>query len=208
MASDAAAFAKPPGNEPSMEEILASIRKIIADDTIGSKPDEPMLAPVAAPVSLEEVPEATPVDLSEDEDPDADVLDLAEVATIAAPVNMDFEIESVVVDLDAELQEPVSVPVSLALEPVAVIAPPVPKPIVNTAPALENHILSNETGSLIGQAFQSLQRNVTVPSTGKSLEEIVVEMLRPMLRGWLDDHLPGIVERLVKAEIERVARGG
>jgi len=36
----------------------------------------------------------------------------------------------------------------------------------------------------------------------------VVELLRPMLRGWLDDHLPGIVEKLVKAEIERVARGG
>jgi cell pole-organizing protein PopZ len=35
----------------------------------------------------------------------------------------------------------------------------------------------------------------------------VREMLRPMLKGWLDDNLPGLVERLVRAEIERVSRG-
>lgn len=40
------------------------------------------------------------------------------------------------------------------------------------------------------------------------LNEIVRDMLRPMLKGWLDDNLPVLVERLVRAEIERVARGG
>jgi cell pole-organizing protein PopZ len=39
-----------------------------------------------------------------------------------------------------------------------------------------------------------------------TLEDIVREMLRPMLKTWLDDNLPGLVERLVRAEIERVSR--
>ena len=42
---------------------------------------------------------------------------------------------------------------------------------------------------------------------GGLIEESVREMLRPMLKSWLDDNLPGIVERLVRQEIERMARG-
>jgi cell pole-organizing protein PopZ len=41
----------------------------------------------------------------------------------------------------------------------------------------------------------------------RTLEDLVREMLRPMLKAWLDDNLPGMVERLVRAEIERVSRG-
>ena len=41
----------------------------------------------------------------------------------------------------------------------------------------------------------------------RTLEDLVREMLRPMLKTWLDDNLPGMVERLVRAEIERVSRG-
>ncbi len=41
----------------------------------------------------------------------------------------------------------------------------------------------------------------------RSLDEIAEDMLRPMLREWLDDNLPTLVERLVREEIERVARG-
>jgi cell pole-organizing protein PopZ len=41
----------------------------------------------------------------------------------------------------------------------------------------------------------------------RTLEDLVREMLRPMLKGWMDDNLPGMVERIVKAEIERVSRG-
>ncbi len=47
-----------------------------------------------------------------------------------------------------------------------------------------------------------------MPAPGRSLEDVVAEMLRPMLREWMDSHLPNIVERLVRTEIERVARGG
>jgi cell pole-organizing protein PopZ len=44
-------------------------------------------------------------------------------------------------------------------------------------------------------------------SQARTLEDLVQDMLRPMLKGWLDENLPGMVERLVRAEIERVARG-
>jgi uncharacterized protein len=40
-----------------------------------------------------------------------------------------------------------------------------------------------------------------------TLEDVMHEMLRPMLRAWLDDNLPGMVERLVRDEIERLKRG-
>ena len=41
----------------------------------------------------------------------------------------------------------------------------------------------------------------------RTLEDLVREMLRPLLKGWLDDNLPGMVERIVRQEIERVSRG-
>ena len=41
----------------------------------------------------------------------------------------------------------------------------------------------------------------------RTLEDLVRDMLRPMLKSWLDDNLPSVVERLVRAEIERVSRG-
>ena len=215
MSSNAAVLPQgKPGAEPSMEEILASIRRIIADDTLGTKKDEPVAAP---PPAVPE-PQVAMVD-----DDDSDVLDLADVATITSEI-ADVMIDDPVMDQDEELGfDPIPVVMDVSPTPPPMISPPMPpvQPVMmmppmpvqqpqvplNTVAALEDHILSNETGSLVTSAFQSLQRNISVPQS-KSLEEIVVEMIRPMLRGWLDDHLPGIVEKLVKAEIERVARGG
>ena len=59
----------------------------------------------------------------------------------------------------------------------------------------------------VGQAFDRLAHTV-LSSNARTLEDLVREMLRPMLKNWLDDNLPTMVERLVRAEIERVARGG
>ncbi len=44
-------------------------------------------------------------------------------------------------------------------------------------------------------------------NNARTLEDLVKEMLRPMLKAWLDDNLPGLVDRIVRAEIERVSRG-
>ncbi len=190
-------------NEPSMEEILASIRKIIADDSLGTKKDEPQAKkplpqkePEPEPVMMPE-----PVDVHPDED--ADVLDLAKVATVAS------QPQEVSIDM-AEEPEPFP---EMNFEPVDVmITPPAPaRSIVNTpihnVASLEDRIISDNAGSLVAAAFQTLARNTPMPAPGRSLEDVVTELLRPMLREWLDDHLPGIVEKLVKSEIERVARG-
>jgi hypothetical protein len=67
-------------------------------------------------------------------------------------------------------------------------------------------MLSRSTVSAVESAFNSLAHTV-LSNNARTLEDLVKEMLRPMLKSWLDDNLPGLVERIVKAEIERVSRG-
>jgi cell pole-organizing protein PopZ len=67
-------------------------------------------------------------------------------------------------------------------------------------------LISNATMSAVDSAFNSLAHTV-LGNNARTLEDLVKEMLRPMLKGWLDDNLPSMVERIVRAEIERVSRG-
>jgi hypothetical protein len=199
-----------PGNEPSMEEILASIRRIIADDTVGTKRDEayvpPPPPPPPAPAAVQPPPPAKapppPV-----EEPDADVLDLAQVSI----VTKDVDDLMLIGDAEDEDDDLIGTPVDVGSAPVAqpaLVAPLVPpRPALDTVPAMTDHILSRETGGLVANAFAQLHRTTAMPAPGRTLEDLMVEMLRPMLSDWMDSHLPGIVERLVKAEIERVSRG-
>ena len=77
-------------------------------------------------------------------------------------------------------------------------------------PPREEHgdrgLISAATTAAVDSAFNTLAQTVLVQN-GRTLEDLVREMLRPMLKTWLDDNLPGMVERLVRAEIERVSRG-
>ena len=66
-------------------------------------------------------------------------------------------------------------------------------------------LLSRETSAAVGSAFNTLTE--TVKKHKPSLEDVVRETLRPILKSWLDENLPGVVERMVQAEIERVTRG-
>ncbi|OCP17090.1 PopZ family protein [Ensifer sp. LC163] len=97
-----------------------------------------------------------------------------------------------------EVAEPA--PTIVSAGPVAVIAdePAAERP----APA----IVSPEVSRQVAQSFDNLAQAVDL-STRRSFDEIAEEMLRPMLQEWLDDNLPTLVERLVREEIERVARG-
>jgi len=80
-----------------------------------------------------------------------------------------------------------------------------PPPFESSAPPAQQ-ILSRSTVSAVESAFNSLA-NTVLSNNARTLEDLVKEMLRPMLKSWLDDNLPGLVERIVKAEIERVSRG-
>jgi hypothetical protein len=189
-------------NEPSMEEILASIRRIIADDAgkDAAAPDEPAAEKASAPE-----PAAAPA-----EDEDEDVLDLALVA--AEPlVKIDLEPLPQSVELDEDIEfrvfeEPLVASVAPEPEPVAAAPPPPPPPPPAPEPAPPEMLLSPQVDATVALAFQSLASTL-VPNNARTLEDIVKDMMRPMLKSWLDEHLPGVVERLVKAEIERVARG-
>jgi cell pole-organizing protein PopZ len=69
----------------------------------------------------------------------------------------------------------------------------------------EAGLLSREATAAVGSAFNTLTE--TVKKHELSLEDVVRETLRPMLKSWLDENLPRVVERMVQAEVERVTRG-
>ncbi len=144
--------------EPSMEDILSSIKRIIAEDveTGGATRARRRTAP----------PQPAPVDPVED-----DVLELSETVPDAAPM-------------------PMTAPVATA--PAA------------TAPA--EKIISDEAAEASRARLASLSRLVVKPEVAGSdtLEGLVRDMLKPMLRDWLDANLPDLVEAMVAREIARI----
>ena len=229
--------------EPSMEEILASIRRIIADDDAtkasAPPPPPPKPAPPPAPPKVAAPPPPPPP---------------APAAPAKASNNQD-DIDAMLAELDAmpAQKEPPPPPKAAAPPP-----PPPPAPeleeekddilelteaMAAPAPAAgfrtidgKSDVMFNEgdkgrqpsmvdlarrqfehelggpalisagTSAAVDSAFNTLAHTV-LSENARTLEDLVKEMLRPMLKAWLDDNLPGMVERLVRAEIERVSRG-
>jgi cell pole-organizing protein PopZ len=68
-------------------------------------------------------------------------------------------------------------------------------------------LLSTQTNQAVAGAFEALSASLALQGA-ELAENMTREILRPMLKSWLDEHLPSLVERLVRAEIQRVARGG
>ncbi len=88
-----------------------------------------------------------------------------------------------------------------------------PRPAVRRIPApqLKNDadepvLLSSASGARVGASFEALVESLMLRDP-EMIERVTREVLRPMLKAWLDDNLPVVVERLVRAEIERIARG-
>jgi cell pole-organizing protein PopZ len=204
--------------EPSMEEILASIRRIIADDEGKARaPEPPKPVPVAAPrpvpapapkppeAPAPEKPAATQDEIdamlsgvTESNAPDdgvADVLDLTE--SMAAPAPQPPVFRTVEGQSDVFFSEE-------GAEPPMMPAPRMDEP--RRSPRAESARMSSSTSAAVDAAFNTLAHTV-LTQNARTLEDLVTEMMRPMLKSWLDDNLPGLVERVVRAEIERVARG-
>jgi uncharacterized protein len=228
--------------EPSMEEILASIRRIIADDeakpAAAEKPANPPAAakpavmkdippsaiapapkPVAAPKPAPPPPPPPapePAASNNQDDIDAMLASL-DAATPEADIRPAPQPEADVFELTDEmaLPDPTPPPASSfnKIEPADDIEfsearrarQPVHEPPFDNSPP-GPAILSRSTVSAVESAFNSLA-NTVLSNNARTLEDLVKEMLRPMLKSWLDDNLPGLVERIVKAEIERVSRG-
>ncbi|HEY4142599.1 MAG TPA: DUF2497 domain-containing protein [Pseudolabrys sp.] len=236
--------------EPSMEEILASIRRIIADDDsskappAAAKPPEPP-KPVAPPPPPAAVAPPRPAPVP----PPAPRAPVAPPPPPAAVNNQD-DIDAMLADLDAPPKmaappppppKPVAPPAPDVLDLTEAMATPAPAPNFRTIdgandvvftdrppepapepaprvmeeprqsytpppPAPDQALISGATMSAVDSAFNSLAHTV-LGNNARTLEDLVKEMLRPMLKGWLDDNLPSMVERIVRAEIERVSRG-
>lgn len=229
--------------DPSMEEILASIRRIISDDDAPSADPPPeATGPVAVPdqepdiddmadidammadMDKDSAPESDEIDFDTtefdtsdfdasdfdasdfdmgdakaDEDEDDDIFELTEV--VEEPES-DLNSDGLVTVEDQDLyfgEDPAPEP---APEPEPVMPPP-------AAPAVSEGLLSPAKAADASAAFGVLADTILSTSgNSRTLEDLVKELLRPILKEWLDDNLPDLVERLVRDEIERVARGG
>lgn len=228
-------MAKAQAQEPSMEEILASIRRIIADEEVA-----PKAAPEPEPAEDETISEEdldklfASADTTEDdteaesEAEDDEVLPLTEdleeqSAASPEPALVEGLVDAADVAFAETLEpepdpepEPPAPPRAPEPPPVAVAPPPprpraeprqptpsfvAPEPAVDVAP-----LLSEATEGFVATAFGDLAMTV-LNRNARTLEDLVQDMLRPMLKAWLDQNLPSMVERMVRAEIERVTRG-
>jgi uncharacterized protein len=249
--------------EPSMEEILASIRRIIADDEAkppsAEKAAPPAAAPAPAPVKPEKrVAAVAPVKVPVMADIPPSAIPAAVAAAAkaahepppalpspAAPAvanNSQDDIDALLSGLDQatspeevrgpqpdmdvfELTDDMEVPAAPPPSSFHKIEPQDDIEFTESSTTRSNHrrpafeqpsfqsptpaaqaMLSHSTVSAVESAFNALAHTV-LSNNARTLEDLVKEMLRPMLKSWLDDNLPGLVERIVKAEIERVSRG-
>jgi uncharacterized protein len=225
--------------EPSMEEILASIRRIIADDEakpvaaapappprvvepvakVPPKPAAPPPRPVAPPPKPVETKPAPPPPAKNSQDeidamlagldadttveevrpaPGEDVFELTEQMAVAEQ----NPFQTIEPQNDIEFAEPPPEPP----KPSRAFEERVRERVVEEIAPVARPLMSQSTVAAVDSAFNALAQTV-LSNNARTLEDLVKEMLRPMLKGWLDDNLPKLVEKIVRAEIERVSRG-
>jgi cell pole-organizing protein PopZ len=204
--------------EPSMEEILASIRRIISEDVDEETAAVPEAAPEAVPGAAEE---EDVLELTDEVQEDGTVVNVntgdavAEKETPegfveAFELDEEEEVELEMVDAKEEpIEEAVAEPESVPLEEEY----PVPEPADVLAAEAADRLVSenpaiNSVSSLSALAAAvDTHRRAVDPSIGpRTIEDLVKDVMRPMIREWLDDNLPSLVERVVGREIERMTR--
>lgn len=204
--------------EPTMEEILASIRRIISEDDAPAETaaapaaaPEPAPAPAPEPEPAPVVEAAAPAPEPEPEAVEDDVLELTE--TYEAPTES-------IGDLDVSPAEPEPFPAEAVSESVFAPPPEVHTPEHPSVPTTSYDSLVGESAAAsAASAFAGLAASFQKPAapapaggpdlnfiSGNSVEAMVADMLRPLLKEWLDANLPGIVEAQVRKEVERIAR--
>ena len=200
--------------EPSMDEILSSIRKIIAEDEVEEAPAaKPVEADPARPVAPGGAtsPAATEAAAGDEGFDDDDILELTE----------DDELEP-----DAEVVRDAAPARPVAASGEDAAAPPLEDAPVETAPdqreaasqtpgaemaqQLSAALLDGGTASAASGALQRLSAAMTpgsaVPAGDRTIEAFLADLVRPELKAWLDAHLPGLVERIVEREIKKLVR--
>jgi cell pole-organizing protein PopZ len=209
-----------PDQEPSIEEILASIREIISDDDEAEKQADAQPAePTPAPAAI-----AEPEPAQEEAD---DILDLAAFAQVPEPRHVPEENTKPLAGIDlaprgapmVDFTDPEARPEpEPEAEPEAEIEPEQPAPAPAPAPAraaspapaaapLPESLLTETAKAASVDSLARLAQNIAISrGNGGTLEDIVREMLKPMLRDWLDRNLPPMIERMVERELERLVK--
>jgi len=220
-----------------MEEILASIRRIISeDDAPASTSATSASAPAAAPVKADSddvleltqraepspfaaEPEVAPTPAPEPKkrgkaaspfarfEKGGDEEDETKYDDSRFDTSMFDKTDIELVAPEAEVAPPTPPAPEPAPQPVVAAQPaPQPQPVAQAMPSKDEGLISQPTATSVANAFGALSRNVPMPPPGRSLEDLVKEMMKPMLREWLDANLAGIVEAKVQAEVERLSR--
>jgi cell pole-organizing protein PopZ len=221
--------AKSGNNDPSMDDILASIRKIISDDEARAQVNSQAggnTAPASGANSTPQGAEAAPVNTT---NRFVEGLGEASGAHAAAPSQRDdvllltdlieepksAPVNPAVTPAPPPVQEPAFDPPSITPASVAAMSQPSPDPVPSNDQSLVGASVAGAASSAFDRLSQAVQESVPHPSapdpgptlgSGRSLEDIVKEMLRPMLKEWLDRNLPPMVERFVEREIVRLTR--
>ena len=232
--------------EPTMDDILASIRRIIAEDNEKEAPpstqeagaqnqdaatqergaDQPVEAVASQPASQVQSKPAQQSPASVQAAAPPRTAQLAAQPSAAQPTGGG---QAFVMERQAEEDEDGEVLVlNNLLENAKAAARPMPKRPNSANPGArqgggkqglpatpngklsrqeEERLLSATTESLGTAAFATLERAVRMGRAGETLEDVVRNLLRPMLRGWIDQNLPGLVERMVQSEIQKIVSG-
>ncbi len=162
-----------------MEEILASIRRIISEDDQSPEPVAVAHTPASPPPAPEPVHHE-----------DEDVLELNEPAPTPRETHGDLD----VFDTHAPVAQPVPEP-----------APSYTASFHEEEP-VSGGLVSDHAASAAASHFGALAQTIAMPAAGRTLEDLVREMMRPMLKDWLDQHLSPMVEQAVRDEVERISR--
>jgi len=198
-------------HEPTMEEILASIRKIISEDAPAPGQAEPAPAPA---------PEPAPAPAPVMEEPD--VLELTQVAAVEpepAPYVPPAPEPTPVEDLVFETVAPAAPVAAAAASDIfsdstrkalddAFAAIPDEEPAPAPAPRQPAPIAPVD-GATVESVFERAVRESFEPVLNKYLDDnsaAVMERMKPLIREWMDEHFPPLLEGAVRAEVERVVK--
>ncbi len=216
----------------SLADVAARVRAASERNTLQPQREPPLEfrqqpAPVApAPVmeaqpqqSVEELPVMQQAAPAPQRSPEPMLADEPAAMAFEMPSQQPAAVETETVQPAAAVQEQVAIAPPMAATPMSaapisaqpLYAEPVSAPMSDRLlPSLmeetQQSLLSQDAGLQIARSFEELAAAID-GAERRSLDEIAEDMLRPMLRDWLDDNLPTLVERLVREEIERVARG-
>ena len=190
-------------HEPSMEEILASIRAIIADDRDTGR--EAKASPQVVYLG-----DASPRSTASDPQPEAPPPPVAATPTVVwsrpAPEDVAPPRQEPPRQEPARQEPARQEPARQEPAPTRAFVEEPPAPLTPSSEEISS-LLSEEAESSVADSFRALSENMAAQGL-RVAEDMARDMLRPMIKAWLDQNLPSLVERLVRAEIQRVSRGG